>query len=172
MILESTNHYLPCKLEGERILLPLLTSSYAPGPSTHRALLLTLISELALLLVAIGESETLRVLLLFGPDLIKDAGISERRLPGTVRLISMCLMAISKDFFERFLPKPELSGDEDFPDKFLRGESLSSCLGGTSFRIFITLSTILLPMRTGLTLSLALTCNLVIAGTGTELPLL
>lgn len=170
MVLESTNRYLPCKLE--RILLPLLTSSYAPGPSTHRALLLTLISELALLLVASGESETLKVLLLFAPDLMEDAGISERRLPGTVRLISMCLMAISKDFFERFLPKPELSGDEDFPDKFLRGESLSSCLGGTSFRIFITLSTILLPIRTGLTLSLALACNLVIAGTGTELPLL
>ncbi|KAL3838094.1 hypothetical protein ACJIZ3_022685 [Penstemon smallii] len=33
---------------------------------------------------------------------------------------TICLMAMSKDFFESVLPKPELSGDdEDFPDKLL-----------------------------------------------------
>ncbi|KAJ8535426.1 hypothetical protein K7X08_023146 [Anisodus acutangulus] len=63
-------------------------------------------------------------------------------------------------------------GDEDFVDKLLRGDCLSSCFGGTSFRIFITLSTILFPTTTGLTLSLALACNRLIAGIGTELPLL
>lgn len=81
-------------------------------------------------------------------------------------------MAISKDFFESVLPNPALSGDEDFPDKLLWGECLSSCLGGASFLIFITLSTILVPTRAGLTLSLALACNRLEAGTGTELPLL
>ncbi|KAK6933025.1 hypothetical protein RJ641_035919 [Dillenia turbinata] len=78
-------------------------------------------------------------------------------------------MAMSKDFLESVLPKPELSGDdEDFPD--MLGECLSSCFGGTSFRMFITLSTILAPIKTGLTLSLALICTLLTAGT--ELPLL
>lgn len=142
----------------------------------QRALLLTLISELALLLVASGESETLVAFL--GPDLtlyIEDAGMLVMRglrLPGIVRLISICRMAISKDFFESVLPNPALSGDEDFPDKLLWGECLSSCLGGASFLIFITLSTILVPTRAGLTLSLALACNRLAAGTGTELPLL
>lgn len=90
------NHHLPRKLAGERIIVWLLTSSSSPGPSTQRAPLLTLTSELALLLVARGESETLTVLLLAGPDLtlyMEDAGmlvISGRRLPGIVRLIS-CL---------------------------------------------------------------------------------
>jgi hypothetical protein len=56
--------------------------------------LLILTSELALLLVARGESETLTVLLLAGPDLtlyIEDAGIlviKGRKLPGMVRLMS------------------------------------------------------------------------------------
>jgi len=77
-------------------------------------------------------------------------------------------MAISKDFFESVLPKPELSGDEDFPVR-KRGECLSSCLGGASFRIFITLSTILVPITTGLTLSLILERPRLNAGT--ELPL-
>lgn len=81
-------------------------------------------------------------------------------------------MAISNDFLERFLPKPELSGDEDLADKLLLGECLFSCFGGANFRIFITLSTILVPITTGLTLSLALACNRLIAGMGTELPLL
>lgn len=124
-------------------------------------LLLTLSSELALLLVARGESETLIVLLRAGPDLtlyIEDAGIfviNGLRLPGILRLISICLIAMSKDFFEKLLPKPELSGDEaDFPDRL--GECLSSCFGGTSFRIFITLSTIFVPIKTGLTLSVTL----------------
>lgn len=86
-------------------------------------LLLTLSSELALLLVARGESETLIVLPRVGPDLtlyIDDAGIfiiNGRKLLGMLRLISICLIAISSDFFESVLPKPELSGDEDFPDK-------------------------------------------------------
>ena len=56
--------------------------------------MLTLTSELALLLVAIGDSETLIVRLRVGPDLtlyMEDAGIfviNGRKLPGMVRLIS------------------------------------------------------------------------------------
>lgn len=105
--------------------LSLLTSSSTSGPSMQRALLLTLTSELALLLVASGESETLTVRLVGPPDLtlyMEDAGMLVMRglrLPGIVRLISICLIAISRDFFESVLPKPELSGDEDFPDKLL-----------------------------------------------------
>lgn len=83
---------------------------------------------------------------------------------------TICLIAISRDFFESVLPKPELSGDDvDFPDKLPRGECLSSCLGGASFLIFITLSTIFVPIKTGLTLSLTLESPRLIAGT--ELPL-
>jgi hypothetical protein len=78
-------------------------------------------------------------------------------------------MAISKDFFESVLPKPELSGDDDFPVRLPLGECLPSCLGGASFRIFITLSTILVPIMTGLTLSLIFECPRLNAGT--ELPL-
>lgn len=78
---------------------------------------------------------------------------------------TICLIAMSKDFLERDRPKPELSGDEDFPDKLLWGECLSSCLGGASFRIFITLSTIFVPYMTGLTLSLALAYARLSAGT-------
>lgn len=54
----------------------------------------TLISELALLLVARGESETLTVRLRDGPDLtlyIEEAGIfviNGRKLPGMLLLIS------------------------------------------------------------------------------------
>lgn len=70
---------------------------------------------------------------------------------------TICLIAISKDFFESVRPKPELSGDEDdLPDRLLRGEFLTSILGGASFLIFITLSTILVPIAAGLTLSFAL----------------
>lgn len=83
----------------------------------------------------------------------------------------MCLIAMSKDFFESVLPKPELSGDEaDLPDRLLRGEFLSSIIGGASFRIFITLSTIFVPITTGLTLSFALECKRLTAGT--EFPLI
>lgn len=89
------------------------------------ALLLTLGSELALLLVARGEPEILTVLLCVCPDLtlyIEDAGIfviKGRRFPGILRLMSICLMAISRDFLESVLPKPELSGeDDDFPEGF------------------------------------------------------
>lgn len=171
-------NHLPRTLAGDLTPLSLLISSSISFPSTQRALLLTLTSELALLLVANGESETLTVRLLAGPDLtlyIEDAGIlviNGRRLPGMLRLISICLIAMSKDFLESVLPNPELSGDEDFADKLLWGECLSSCFGGANFRIFITLSTILVPINTGLTLSFALACNLLRVGTGTELPLL
>lgn len=156
--------------------LSLLISS-SMFPSKHRSLLFTLISELALLLVARGDSETLIVRLLVGPGLtlyIDDAGIlviNGLRLPGIVRLISICRIAISKDFFESDLPKPELSGD-DFADKLLCGECLSSCFGGANFRMFITLSTIFVPYNPGLELSWALAYARFSAGTGTELPLL
>lgn len=85
---------------------------------------MTLSSELALLLVARGESETLTALLR-GPDLtlyIEDAGIfviNGLKLPGMLRLISICLIAISNDFFDSVLPKPKLSGDEVFPVRLL-----------------------------------------------------
>jgi hypothetical protein len=70
---------------------------------------------------------------------------------------TICLIAISKDFFERVLPNPVLSGDEDdFPDRLLRGEFLLSIIGGASFRMFITLSTIFVPIIPGLTLSFTL----------------
>lgn len=83
---------------------------------------------------------------------------------------TICLIAMSRDFFESVLPNPVLSGDEDdFPERLPRGECLSSCLGGASFLMFITLSTIFVPIKTGLTLSLALECKRFTAGT--ELPL-
>lgn len=77
---------------------------------------MTLGSELALLLVARGESKTLTVLPFEDPpDLtlyIEEAGMLVIRgrklpeLPEMLRLISICLKAISRDFFERVLPKP------------------------------------------------------------------
>lgn len=88
-----------------------------------REFLSTLTSELVRLIVAIRVSDDTLPAFLLGPDLtlfVDDAGflvIGGCVLPGTLRLISMCLIAISKDFFESVLPNPELSGDEDFKDK-------------------------------------------------------
>lgn len=94
-MIEDTNHHLPRTLVGDLTPLSLLISSSNSPPSKQRALLLTLTSELALLLVARGESETLTVLLRgVGPDLtlyMEDAGIfviNGLRLPGMFRLIS------------------------------------------------------------------------------------
>lgn len=91
-------------------------------------MLLTLISELALLLVARGDSDMLTALLREGPGLtlyVEDAGmfvINGRRLLGMLLLMSMCLIAMSKDFLDSVLPKPVLSGAmEDF-DKELQLE--------------------------------------------------
>lgn len=70
---------------------------------------------------------------------------------------------------DNVLPNPALSGEEDFADKLPCGELLSSDLGGASFLIFITLSTIFVPIIAGLTLSLALEYPRLTAGT--ELPL-
>lgn len=96
--------------------------------------------------------------------------INGRKLPGTLFLISICLIAISKDFFESVLPKPELSGDDDdLPDRLLWGELFTSGRGGASFLIFINLSTILVPIATGLTLSFTLEYPRLTAGI--ELPL-
>lgn len=90
-------------------------------------MLLTLGSELALLLVARGESETLIGLLLVDPDRAlwtDDAGmlvIRGRKLFGILRLMSICRSAISSDFFDNVLPKPELSREfDDLPDRLLR----------------------------------------------------
>lgn len=94
--------------------------------------------------------------------------IDDRKLPGTLRLISICLIAISKDFFESDLPKPEVSGDEDDLPERLWEEFVPSSLGGANFRIFTTLSTILVPITTGLTLSFALEYPRLTAGI--ELP--
>lgn len=91
-----------------------------------------------MLLVAIGESETLTGLLLLSPDprtlYMEDTGmfvINGRKLFGMLRLISMCLIAMSSDFLDSVLPKPVLSGD-DFPVRLLVLESRSSCFGGAS----------------------------------------
>ncbi|GER46635.1 copper amine oxidase family protein [Striga asiatica] len=78
-------------------------------------------------------------------------------------------------FFESVLPNPSGDDDDDFPDKLPRGEFeflITSCLGGASFLIFITRSTILVPTSTGLTLSFALACSRLKPGTGNDLPLL
>lgn len=108
--------------------------------------------ELTVLLVATGELETLpgRLLTLY----IDDAGTfvtSGRRFPVMPRLISICLMAISIELLERFLPYPRLLKAElDFPDP---RPPFSVSRGGPSFLMFTTLSTILLPIATGLKLS-------------------
>lgn len=85
---------------------------------------------------------------------------------------TICRIAISSDFFDSDLPKPELSGDDDLADKLLCGECLSSFLGGTNFLMLITLSTIFVPYKPGLRLSFALAYARFNAGTGTELPLI
>lgn len=119
----AQNHHLARVIVGDRPPRSLPISSSSSLPSKQMPLLLTLISELALLLVASGESETLIVLLRAGPDLtlyIEDAGIfviNGRKLPGMLLLMSICRIAISRDFFESVLPKPELSGDEDFAER-------------------------------------------------------
>lgn len=147
----------------------LLSLSSTSLPSKQLELLLTLSSELALLLVARGESETLTDLLFVPPDLtlyIEEAGmfvIIERRLP-ELRLISICLIAISRDFFESVLPKPILSGNEDDFPALLFVVLRSSCFGGASFLMLTTLSTICVPISTGFTWSLPLECARLIAG--------
>lgn len=91
----NIDHHLPLTLAGDGTPLSLLISSSNSLVSTHSALLLILTSELALLLVARGESETPIVLLLgAGPDLtlyMEEAGIfviKGRRFPGMFLLIS------------------------------------------------------------------------------------
>lgn len=122
---------------------------------------MTLGSELALLHVARGESIALVVLLFVGfvrTLYTEEAGTFVRtgcRLSCTLRLISMCLIAISKDFFESVLPKPKLSEDKDFPSGFFRVEG-SYCFGGANFLWFTTLSTLWVPISTGFTSSLSL----------------
>lgn len=70
---------------------------------------------------------------------------------------TICLKAISRDFFESVLPKPELSSDEDdFPVELVWVARWLSCFGGASFLMFTTLSTILLPISTGFTSPLPL----------------
>lgn len=88
-------HHLPCKLAGDLQPLSLPASSSFSLASKQMPLLLqTLISELALLLVASGESVTFIGLPRVCPDLtlyIDDAGmfvISGLRFPGMVLRIS------------------------------------------------------------------------------------
>lgn len=91
--------------------------------------------------------------------------INGRRVLGMLRLISICLIAISSDFFDNVLPKPVLSGGrEDFTEEFLL-ECMSSCFGGASLLKFTTLSTILVPMTTGLSSSYPFIRDLLDAGT-------
>lgn len=76
-------------------------------------------------------------------------------LLGTRRLISICRIAISRDSFDIVLPKPNLSGDgTGFPDELCGGGRILSCFGGTNFHMF-TISTIMVPITTGLTSSLS-----------------
>jgi hypothetical protein len=75
-----------------------------------------LCSELALLLVAIGESKIFGSLLLIDPDRTlynDDVGMPARGriLMGVLCPMSICLKAMSNELFEIVLPKPELSGD-------------------------------------------------------------
>lgn len=82
--------------------------------------------------------------------------INGRRLLGMLLLISMCLIAMSRDFLDRVLPKPVLSGEiEDFAEELLV-ERCSSYFGGASLLEFTTRSTILVPTTTGLSTSLLL----------------
>lgn len=63
----------------------------------------------------------------------------------------MCLIAMSKDFFESDLPKPDLSKDDFLA--WLSSNGRFSSLGGASLRMFTTLSTIFVPTKAGFTLS-------------------
>lgn len=99
-VFNSKNVTLPCgghlamKTAGEHLPpFSLVRSSSISFPSRQIVLLLTLCSELAVLLVARGESETPTVLLLVGPDLTytDKAGtfvMDGLELLGTLRLIS------------------------------------------------------------------------------------
>lgn len=62
----------------------------------------------------------------------------------------MCLKAISSDLFESVLPKPEVSAEGLLAGSPLL-ERWSPCFGGASFLMFTTLSTIFVPITTGLT---------------------
>lgn len=63
---------------------------------------------------------------------------------------------MSKDFFDRDLPNPGFSWEEEDFFVELSFDGWLSCLGGASFRIFTTLSTICVPIKTGFTSSLPL----------------
>ncbi|KAL8102831.1 hypothetical protein AgCh_027375 [Apium graveolens] len=120
----SISYHLPLTLAGNGTPLLLLKSSSNSLVYTHRALLLKLTSELALLLVARGESETLAVLLLgAGPDITLYMEEAELDLESRAdkKCLAIWLIAMSIDFLEKFLPNPEPSGDEDLPDKLLQG---------------------------------------------------
>lgn len=75
---------------------------------------------------------------------------------------TICLKAISRDLFESVLPKPELLVDKDLLPS-LCVEQLSSCFGGASFLMFTTLSTIFVPISTGLSASLSFPRDLLLA---------
>lgn len=86
--------------------------------SSRIELLHALGAELPLLLVARGESET-PIVPTFAdlelPLLMEEACvfvITGRTLPEMLRVISMCLKAISSDLFESVLPNPEMSAED------------------------------------------------------------
>lgn len=172
----KSGDHLPIENEGEDLPpLSLQNSSKSSFPSKQNTLLLTLCSELALLLVARGDSDILTTRLLEEPDLtlyMEDAGmlvINGRKLLGMLLLISMCLRAMSSDFFDSVLPKPALSGVTVDFTKELMVECCSSFFGGASLLKLTTRSTILVPMTTGLSLSLLFSRDLLTAGM--ELPI-
>lgn len=79
---------------------------------------------------------------------------------------TICLKAMSRDDLESILPKPDLSWDDrDFSEELFLLEIQPSWFGGASFLMFTTLSTILLPITTGLTSSLQVESNLLMATT-------
>lgn len=65
-------------------------------------------------------------------------------------MYTMCLKAISSDLLESVLPKPEMSAEDLLAGSLLL-ERYSPCFGGASFLMFTTLSTIFVPITTGLT---------------------
>lgn len=84
-------------------------SSSGSLASKLRIVLWALNTELALLLVARGESDTLVDLLLAAPDFVAGALVfSGRKFSVRPFPISICLRAISIELFESVLPKPRL----------------------------------------------------------------
>lgn len=84
-------------------------------------------------------------------------------------VLTICLIAISSDFLDILLPKPELSGDDFIVGLQSPERWLLLCLGGGSFLAVFTLSDVLFRIKEGFDLPLPFTRDRAVAGT--ELPL-